>query len=93
MKDGVKTSEFWLSLIAQLAGAIIPLLVLYGVISQEQGAAWQGVVMAIAAVLVPLIIGWIAKSYADNRTAIKLSQVERERARDELEALRLERMS
>jgi Zn-dependent membrane protease YugP len=88
MTDGVKTSEFWLSLIAQVAGAVIPLLILYGVINAEQGAAWQGLIIALAAVLVPLILAGVAKNYADNRTMLKVEVAQLESLREQrLEAL------
>lgn len=76
MTSGVKTSEFWITLIAQVAGAVIPLLILYGVINQEQGAAWQALVMAMAAVFVPLILGWVANSYTSKRTQLKVEEMQ-----------------
>lgn len=88
MTDGVKTSEFWLSLIAQVAGAVIPLLILYGVINAEQGAAWQALIIALAAVLVPLILTGVAKTYGNNRTALKREAMQLESLREQ----RLERL-
>lgn len=88
MTDGIKTSEFWLALIAQVSGAVIPLLILYGVINAEQGAAWTSLVVALAAVLVPLILGSIAKSYGNNRTALKTEAMQLEAVRESrLEAM------
>ena len=50
---------------------MILLLILYGVINAEQGAAWQALIIALAAVLVPLILTGVAKTYGNNRTALK----------------------
>ena len=72
MTSGYQTSEFWITLITQMASALIPLLILYGVINNEQGAAWQALIVALAAVLVPLVLGSVAKSYSQNRTELKV---------------------
>lgn len=72
MTDGVKTSEFWLSLIAQVVGAVIPFLVLYGVLTNEEGMAWQSLIVALATLLVPLVLALVAKGYTDNRTMLKV---------------------
>ena len=79
MKDGIYTTEFWISLIATVGAAGIALAVSYGALSNEQAAAWQGVIAAVAPLVAVVVVGWIAKAYGANRTALKLQAVETER--------------
>lgn len=67
-KPGIKTTEFWLALLAQL----IPLLVIFGVIAPEeadnlQEAATQ-LVMAVGAFIAAVLPIW---KYIDSRTRVK----------------------
>lgn len=71
MEPGYKTTEFWLSSIASLAAVVFPLLIAYGLLSQDEAQLWQNLVLAIAAVVVPIVIGSIAKAYTAARTEVK----------------------
>jgi hypothetical protein len=48
MKPGYKTTEFWLA----VGAAVLSLLMIYGVLSQDQAAAWQELITAVAPLLV-----------------------------------------
>jgi fucose permease len=87
---GYKTTEFWLSAIGALVAVVFPLLVAYGVLDSEKGEMWAALILAVAGVVVPIVVGSIAKNYADNRTAVKLEAVSLEREAVALELLRLE---
>lgn len=76
MKNGVNTTEFWLSVFATVGSAAIAIAVSYGLLNGEQAAAWSGLLAALAPLLAVVVVGWIAKGYADNRTALKMQEVE-----------------
>lgn len=70
MKSGYKTTEFWLTLIAQ----IVPVLVLLGVIGAEQAETLQGTlgdaVKAFFALVAAVLPIW---KYIDSRTQVKMA--------------------
>ena len=76
MKDGTKTTEFWLTALTGLFVATMALLVAYGVITSEQADVWLNLLMVLAAIVTPIIVGWLAKSYGDDRTELKVAQLE-----------------
>lgn len=77
MKPGYQTSEFWLNLVATLLATALPLLVFYGVVTQEEAELWKALGMAIAAAVVSVALIWGAKEYGTNRTALKVTNLEK----------------
>ena len=71
----------WVTLIGGLVAAAIPLAIAYGLFTAEQGELWQTLVMAIVALVVPIVVTSLAKNYTDNETALLLSWDETERIR------------
>ena len=90
---GYKTTEFWLSAIGALVAVIFPLLVAYGVLDSEKGEMWAALILSVAGVVVPIVVGSIAKNYTNNRTAVKLEGVALEREAVALESMRLESLN
>lgn len=74
--EGYKTTEFWLNIVASLLAAGLPLLVFYGVVTEEEAGMWQALIMALAAAIVSVALIWGAKAYANNRTALKQTALE-----------------
>lgn len=60
MKSGIKTSEFWASVLS----SIVLLFVAYGMVNHEQEGAWLALVTAVA----PII------AYTISRASVKKSQ-------------------
>ena len=71
----------WLTAIGGIVAAVVPLLIVYGVITQEQGELWQNLVLAIAAAVVPIVVTLIVRNYNDNDTAARVALMENETAR------------
>ena len=73
----------WLTAISGIVAAVIPILVVYGVVTAEQGELWSGlalaIVGAIVAIVVPVTVTSLAKNYNDNQVAA--AAVEMEHAR------------
>jgi len=71
----------WLTAIGGIVAAVVPLLIAYGLLTAEQGDLWQSLVMAIAALIVPIVVGSVVKNYNDNDTAARVALMENETAR------------
>ena len=76
MEPGYKTSEFWLQLVSAILATGLPLLVAYGLLTQEQAQLWQAFGLAIAAAVVSVALIWGAKAYSENRTSLKQTTLE-----------------
>jgi hypothetical protein len=74
--SGTKTSEFWMTTIAAIVAAVLPILVAYGVLTSEMAELWKGLIMAIVAAVVPIAVGSLAKTYTVSRTEVKLARIQ-----------------
>ena len=92
LNRGIRTSEFWLSSIAAIITVLMPLLVAYGVLDTERGEMWAALILAVASIVVPVVVGSIARNYNDGRTEIKLQAIVLETQQAELAAARFERV-
>ena len=73
MKEGYKTTEFWLSAITGLAVAIVAILAGYNVITSAQGDLWVGLVIAT----VPIALALISMAYSNGRSRVKTAEQEK----------------
>ena len=71
----------WLTAIGGIVAAVVPLLVVYGLMTQEQATLWENLVLAIAAAVVPIVVTAIIRNYNDNDTAARVALMENETAR------------
>ena len=90
--NGKSSTEFWVTTVGGIAIAILPLLVAYGVLTSELADVWKGVITAIVTIVVPPVLGSMAKAYTAARTEVKVEAMAVERESMALEALRLEVM-
>jgi hypothetical protein len=88
--EGKTTTEFWVTTVAGILIAVLPVLVAYGVLTSELAEVWKGVILAIVAAVVPVVTGSLAKHYTNARTEIKVEALNLEREVVALESLRLE---
>ena len=70
-KPGYKTTEFWITAVVNIAGAVIALLAGYGIIKNEEGTLWLALVQALALALVPLMLAYVNGRYIQSRAQIK----------------------
>ena len=73
---GIKTTEFWLAGLGVLFISLFGLLMVYGVVNQEQATAWLALIAAVVALIVPVAIAYISRSYTVSRTAVKTASIE-----------------
>ena len=71
----------WLTAIGGIVAAVVPLLVVYGLMTQEQATLWENLVLAIAAAVVPIVVTSLVRNYNDNATAARVALMENETAR------------
>lgn len=75
----------WLTAISGIVAAVVPLLVIYGVVTAEEGEMWSAlalaIVGAIVAIVVPVTVTSLAKNYLDNQTIHTVALMEQETAR------------
>jgi len=75
----------WLTAIGGIVAAVVPLLVIYGVVTAEEGEMWSAlalaIVGAIVAIVVPVTVTSLAKNYLDNQTIHTVALMENETAR------------
>lgn len=68
--------EFWMSAIGSIVAALVPLLVAYGLLSAEEADLWSSLILAVAAVVVPIVIGSVVKEFTASRAALKMTAIE-----------------
>lgn len=71
----------WLTAIGGIVSALVPLLIAYGVFTQEEGQLWESLILAIAAAIVPIVVTQLVKNYNDNSASIQMLMIEQETAR------------
>ena len=71
----------WLTAIGLIVSALVPILVAYGLLTEEQGTLWENLVLAIAAAIVPIVVTSLVRNYNDNQTAAEIAQMDVEKAR------------
>lgn len=70
-KDGIYTTEFWLTAVANVAGAAIALLAAYGLVREEDGRLWLNLVQALAVAIIPLALARVNAAYIEGRAKVK----------------------
>jgi hypothetical protein len=75
-KSGVKTSEFWLTFIANVVGSIVAILAARGLLTQEEGDLWMALIQSIAVGVIPLALAYVNGQYIQSRRDIKTSAYE-----------------
>ena len=68
---GIKTSEFWLTAVSNLAGAIIAILAAYGIVTDDNQELWLSLVQAVAVAVIPISLAFINGRYINSRSDIK----------------------
>ena len=68
VKPGYMTTEFWLTGLSVVAGAIITILIGYGVLSRDEGQMWLGLIVAV----MPMAVAaYSIGKYSESRGRVK----------------------
>jgi hypothetical protein len=77
MKSGIKTTEFWLTAVVNIAAAVVAILSFRGLMSGQEGELWVTLVQAIAAAVAPLVMAVVTAAYTKGRTIVKAKEIEK----------------
>lgn len=75
LKDGVRSSEFWVTLIMSAVNAILGVLVLYGILTDETSSMIAQIIQYLLLAILPIVTGWMVTRYTQSRTAIKIEHM------------------
>ena len=75
-KPGYKTTEFWITAVANIAGSIVALLAGYALIKSEEGELWLALAQSLALAVIPLVLAFVNGRYIECRSEVK-REVER----------------
>jgi hypothetical protein len=70
-KPGYKTTEFWITAVTNIGGAVIALLAGYGLIKSDEGELWLALAQALALAIVPLALAFVNGRYIQARATVK----------------------
>ena len=70
-KPGIHTTEFWLTAVSNIIGAILAILAAYGLITNEDQALWLALAQAIGVAVIPIALAIINQSYIRGRAEVK----------------------
>lgn len=76
-KPGIKTTEFWITVTVNIAGAILSILAAYGLIKQEYTTLWMSLVQSLAVAVIPLALALVNYAYIDSRGKVKAAEANR----------------
>ena len=67
IKPGYRTTEFWLTAIVNMAGAIIAILAGRGLMTSDEGDLWLVLIQSIAVAIIPLALAIVDAAYIQSR--------------------------
>lgn len=70
-KSGIRTTEFWLTAVVNIAGAIIAILAAYGLIKEEDTGLWLSLTQSLAIAIIPLALAIVNYAYISSRGKVK----------------------
>lgn len=73
-KPGIKTSEFWITAVSNIAGSILAIFAAYGLVKQEETDLWLTLVQSLAITIIPLSLAIINSSYIQSRSQVKTNE-------------------
>ena len=78
-KPGIKTSEFWITAVVNIAGAIIAIMAAYGLIKSEEQALWLQLVQSLSVAVIPLVLAIVNYAYINSRAKVKTAVMQSSR--------------
>jgi hypothetical protein len=74
-KPGYKTTEFWLTAVGNIAGAVLAILAARGLITDEESNLYLQLVEALAVAVIPLALAAVNFAYIKSRQQVKTSAI------------------
>lgn len=71
VKPGIKTTEFWVTAVTNVALAVVAILAARGLITNEEADLWVQLVNAVLVALVPVAMALVTSAYSKSRAEVK----------------------
>jgi hypothetical protein len=71
----MEPKDYWLNAVAMIATAVAPILIAYGVVTQEEADLWVNLVLALAAVIVPIVIGSTVQNWTKQSANVRVAEL------------------
>lgn len=71
----MEPKDYWLNAVAMIVAALAPILIAYGVFTQDQAALWVDLILALAAVIVPLVVGQVIQNFTQQKAAVRIAEL------------------
>jgi hypothetical protein len=72
----MESRDYWLNALSMVVAALVPILVAYGVLTAENAELWTSLIMALAAVIVPLVITQTAQNWTRTKANIRVAELQ-----------------
>jgi hypothetical protein len=67
--------DYALNAVSMVVAALVPILVAYGVLTSEQADLWTNLLMAVAAVIVPVVITQAAQNWTKQQASVRVEEI------------------
>jgi hypothetical protein len=71
MKNGLLTTEFWVTAIVNVVAAVVALIAARGLITQEEGELWVVLAQSLVMMIAPIVMAYTTVRYTQARTDLK----------------------
>ena len=71
MKNGISTTEFWVTAIVNIVAAVVALLAVRGLLTEEEGELWVELSRSLVLIVAPIVMAYTSVRYAQARTELK----------------------
>jgi hypothetical protein len=68
--------DFYISAFTELALALLLVFVGYNVLTQEQADLWFAVIKTVIIIVVPVIMGAVARNYTTARAQVRIAELQ-----------------
>jgi len=71
MRNGLLTTEFWVTAIVNVVAAIVAIIAARGLITQEEGELWVILAQSMIMLVAPIVMAYTTVRYTQARTDLK----------------------
>lgn len=74
--DDINDSKLWVTMVVNIAAAVVAILSVRGLLTAEEGALWVHLVEAIATPVALLVMAWVTKTYTQSKTQLQIARLQ-----------------
>jgi hypothetical protein len=72
----MEQKDYYLNAISMVLAALVPILVAYNVLTAEDADLWVNLILALAAVVVPVVIGQTAQGLTRSKANVRVAELQ-----------------